>query len=307
MKALVFNMLTIAATFAAMTACTSESDPVDEINPKDAKVEIKATAGIGVINVETKAAIEQGKALADVQFVRSDGDSPVWSDINNISGTGDIAAGTPGAITFTPAQYYPKNGKTSLIGYYPEGTITAGVVSFQIDGTKDILCSEVVEANRADIDTKPKVSFTFKHKLTQLQFKVKAKDAEAINIWGTITSITLKDQKTTAKLDLSTQELKFDAGKTPITAASGLSQVLTADQEGIAIGNAIMVEPEQAKYTVTVITSKNSAGVDIDLAGVTGTASTAYTVLLTFKGKDIDATGSIEAWTPDTNGTGETD
>ena len=53
MKALVFNMLTIAATFAAMTACTSESDPVDEINPKDAKVEIKLNAG--VVDVQTKA------------------------------------------------------------------------------------------------------------------------------------------------------------------------------------------------------------------------------------------------------------
>lgn len=53
MKTLVLSMISIAATVAAMTACTSESDPINDItNPKDAKVEIKLNAG--VVNVETK-------------------------------------------------------------------------------------------------------------------------------------------------------------------------------------------------------------------------------------------------------------
>lgn len=308
MKTLVLSMISIAATIAAMTACTSESDPINDItNPKDAKVEIKATAGIGSIDVETKATIDQGSALPGVQFVRSDGETAVWSDVNNINGTGDIAAGTPGSITFNPAQYYPKKGKTSLIGYYPSGTITSGVVSFTINGTQDILCSNIVEADRANIETKPTVSFELKHKLTQLKFKVKAKDTEAIDIWGTITSINLINQKTTAKLTLSSQNLAFETGSTPIAVASGLTQTLTADEAGLDIGDPIMVEPEQTKYTVNVITSKNPEGVDIELTNVAGTVSTAYTVLLTFKGKNIDATGSIGAWTPDSNGTGETD
>ena len=56
MKTLVLSMISIAATVAAMTACTSESDPINDItNPKDAKVEIKLNAG--VLGVETKAAI----------------------------------------------------------------------------------------------------------------------------------------------------------------------------------------------------------------------------------------------------------
>lgn len=54
MKTLVFNMLTIAATFAAMTACTSESDPVDEVQTKG-KTPIEFSSSI--LGVQTKAIV----------------------------------------------------------------------------------------------------------------------------------------------------------------------------------------------------------------------------------------------------------
>lgn len=302
MKTLVLSMISIAATVAAMTACTSESDPIDEINPQDAKVEIKATAGIGSIEAQTKAAINQGDALTGVTFARIDGETPEWDNLNAASITGNIAEST-GAISFTPAQYYPQTGKTSLIGYYPTGTPTSGIVSYTgLNGTQDIMCSNIVEAARADVKT---VNFALAHKLTQLKFKVKANDAEAISNWGTITSIELINQKTSAKLTLKTGNLAFEGeAKNPISIISGATQALKTTSEGEDIGSSILVEPGQT-YTVNVITSTKTEVTPITLKDVAGTASTAYTVLLTFKGKNIDSTGSIGEWTPNTSGTGE--
>ena len=54
MKTLVLSMISIAATIAAMTACTSESDPVDEV---EAQVPINLNAGV----LQTKAVIDAGE------------------------------------------------------------------------------------------------------------------------------------------------------------------------------------------------------------------------------------------------------
>ena len=51
MKTLVLSMISIAATIAAMTACTSESDPINEI---DAEVNVPINFGQS-INLFTKA------------------------------------------------------------------------------------------------------------------------------------------------------------------------------------------------------------------------------------------------------------
>ena len=45
MKTLVLSMISIAATVAAMTACTSEGDPIDNID-NGQPVEIKLNAGV---------------------------------------------------------------------------------------------------------------------------------------------------------------------------------------------------------------------------------------------------------------------
>lgn len=297
-------MISIAATVAAMTACTGESDPIDELNPKDAKVEIKATAGIGAIDVDTKAAVEPKAALPDVAFVRIDGATLDWTTSNAITCTGDIAA-TTGEITFSTPQYYPQVDAANFICYYPNEALAAGVVSFTgLDGTKDIMCSEAVSTKRADNSSS--ISFDLAHKLTQLKFKVKATDQQAIDNWGTITSIELTNQKTSAKLTLSTGTLAFDGtADTPITILSGGSQALTTAADGVEIGDAILAEAGLSEYSIKVITSKNTEGTTIKLKDVAGVASTAYTITLTFKGKSIVSNGSIGEWIPDTNGSGE--
>lgn len=302
MKTLVLSMISIAATIAAMTACTSESDPINEItNPKDAKVEIKATAGIGSIDVETKAAINPNASLTDVAFVRIDQETPTWTTLNEIECTGDIAENT-GVISFKKPQYYPQIGAANFISYYPNGKPNLGVISYtDLDGTKDIMCSDVVVANRTDIKT---ANFALKHKLTQFKFKVRAEKDEAISNWGTITSLTLINQKNNAELSLNTRELTFTGeGTNSITIISDATTALKTTTDGDEIGSAILVEAGQSSYKVQVVTSNQTVPAEITLT-VDGTESTAYTILLTFKGKNIESEGSIGAWT-ESSGSGE--
>lgn len=303
MKTLVFNMLTIAATFAAMTACTSESDPVDEVNPKDAKVEIKATAGIGSIEVQSKAAIAAGDALSNVAFVRIDQATPDWKTLNAITCTGDIAQ-TTGNITFSEAQFYPQTGPANFISYFPNEAPTLGVVSYtNLDGSKDIMCSDVVIANRAEAKT---TEFKLEHKLAQFKFKVKAESAEASTNWGTITSLKLINQKNNAELTLSDRKLKFTGEETnSITIIENGTVTLKTTENGDEIGKAILVEAEKSSYEVEVTTSLQTTPAKITLS-VVGKASTTYTILLTFKGKNIGSEGSIDAWA-EGSGSGEID
>lgn len=304
MKTLVLSMISIAATLAAMTACTSESDPIDEVvNPKDAKVEIKATAGIGSIDIQSKAAVNKGEGLTGVQFIRVEGETPDWT-ASSVSCTGNIAEGDLGTITFTPSQYYPQSDNVNFIGYYPQGNeISSGIVKYTgLDGTQDIMCTNPVSANRSNITTSPTISFALEHKLTQLIFKVVATDDEAIANWGKITSITLTGQKPDANLTISSGAVSFSGTPAPITISS-VETKLTKNSGGEEIGSPIMVEANQSEYRVSVVTEKGSS--TIELQNVSGVASTAYTILLTFKGKNIESNGSIGAWTPNDQGSGE--
>lgn len=192
MKTVVLSMISIAATIAAMTACTSESDPVDEINPKDAKVEIKL--GAGVTGVETKAITTDEGLLsfsnATVPLFRLDGTlDPDWSSAEASAN----ATINDNAVTLDNSQlYYPENDNAYFIGYYSELTPTTvkNVISFSgVDGTKDIICTDQTDAgSRATPATAPEL--IFKHMLSKVEIKVAGTPASAI-AFGKITKVEL--------------------------------------------------------------------------------------------------------------------
>lgn len=301
MKTLVLSMISIAATVAAMTACTSESDPVDEVvNPKDAKVEIKATAGIGSINVETKAAINPKEELSGVQFVRIDGETPSWTAAT-VTCTGTIAA-TTGTIVFSNPQYYPQTGNANFISYYPAGTLETGIVSYTgLDGTTDIMCTNVVTANRTQIAGTPTVDFALNHLLTQLNIQVKAKDDEAIANWGKITKIELLGQLPEAKLTLNPKALAFEGTATSFVVSS-TETTLTTDATPIGT---IMAQAEQSEYKIKVTTQNAESTITFNSDKIAGTASTAYTITLNFNGKNIESQGTIGEWNDGGNTSGD--
>lgn len=305
MKTLVLSMISIAATVAAMTACTSESDGIDDLT-KEAKVEINATAGIGEIITKTAGVVNQGEAMDDIGFVRVDKADPItdWSaeTLLDIPATMTEA----GVISFTPTQYFDsqKTVYTNMIGYHPKAsfTRTKNTIAYQITGQEDIMCTVPVKKNKEDAS----MTFSFDHLLTQFTFLIAAENAEAAKAWGNVTSIDLINQKTSATLTLDTKEIVFAAPATGIIPVGSTSTPFTTSDvtQTLQFGSSIMVEANQSEYKVNVKTVNNPGGVDIALSVKNAVVSTSYVVTLTFKGTTIVPTATIGKWLPET-GSGE--
>ncbi|WP_293714240.1 hypothetical protein [uncultured Parabacteroides sp.] len=305
MKTLVLSMISIAATVAAMTACTSESNEIDDIT-KNAKVEINATAGIGEIITKTAGVVNQGEAMDDIGFVRVD-KADVISDwatetLSDIPAT--MVAG--GAITFTPTQYFDsqKTVYTNMIGYHPKAsfTRTQNTIAYQITGQEDIMCTDPVRTNKEAVN----MSFGFEHLLTQFSFLIKAENAEVAKAWGNVESIDLINQKTNATLTLDTKDLVF---KTPATGTISVGSTATPFKandvtQTVPFGSPIMVEAGLSEYKVNVKTANNLTGVDITLSVTNAVVSTSYVITLTFQGTTIVPAATIGEWKQET-GTGE--
>ncbi|WFE85748.1 fimbrillin family protein [Parabacteroides chongii] len=314
MKALVFNMLTIAATFAAMTACTSESDPVDEVNPKDAKVEIKLNAGVG--SITTKAAIESdadGKPTSEVANVflykqESDAESVDWSTATELTPI-KVKIPTDGTIDFdSNIQYYPvNNNKVHFVGVYTGLSTdpkleTGNVMPITITGAEDILYASSVNVGTRLAPGTQKISF--KHKLTQIKFTLQKAAGVADNIQITtmkITKASKADIHNTCNMNLATGELTTWAGSitegiiinnTPSTA---LTETASTATEGV------MLEPDITSITVEVSSSAfPNNTLTATIPGVSSgkfSAGTAYTIALTVKAQSISGNASINDWT----------
>lgn len=321
MKALVFNMLTIAATFAAMTACTSESDPVDEVNPHSKeKVEIKLKTG--VIDVTTKAESENGpiSSTDNKQFAN---DTPIqlirWDhsgDLTNLTWTegsySQVSAKASGtAITFGEDQYYTTDGKsTSFIGFYPaiDGssvTLSSGTVQFTgLTGKLDILSAKLVDAGT---QTSPLTNpIQFDHMLSQVKIKLSG-TSEADELFGNIKKITLANVPDNINMTLGTKETTIAI---PDNSSKPDINVMTSTEtEGNLISSltkeyTILVPPSlgtsENDITIKIETTKHGAEnpltIPVSNIGDKGTESgTANNITLTFKDK-ITVTTGITDW-----------
>ena len=185
MKTLVLSMISIAATVAAMTACTSEGDPIDNID-NGQPVEIKASAGIGEIITKTAGVITDGKEVDDIEFIITEGeDAPAdWSTATLNMTDATIAADK--SLTFKTSQYYNSKAsiKSFLIGYHPKtagsGSRNNNIVSYTITGQQDIMCTEVNSGNKTDNKNK-NLDIKFDHQLAQYSFQILAGDAHDEN------------------------------------------------------------------------------------------------------------------------------
>lgn len=334
MKTLVLSMISIAATLAAMTACTSEGDPIDE-GTKDTPVEIKMSAGI--LNIETRSSgpineiSKLTEAVNDVMFVKVEAEKNVadndltWAT-SPTKHEATIAASS-GNITFTDIPYYSSDVEkySYLIGYHPstDGTLSGNEVSYTINGNMDIMLSTVVNGNKDSKGTT--LAPKFSHKLAQLIIKITGnsgtataeKDASAAAAaWGDIESIKVKDVATNVKLNLSTKSLTAsDATSTPleiIKKDASYPAISTTTEEA---GYCMILPQETAKaYILTVKTKNAEKDVTVTIPAGDGrgenitVAGESYVITLTFKANEIKAQATIEPWKTGTeNGSGSVD
>lgn len=302
MKTLVLSMISIAATVAAMTACTSEGDPIDNID-NGQPVEIKLNAGV----ITTKTPItsdEAGKLendLANVHFYRIDGETPVWTTDNSTSFTGTIKKNKD--IEFAEKQYYPANGdNTTVAGLFVGETITTppalttGVANVTITGAEDIICATPIDlGNRKNPSTTP---LGFKHLLTQFKFIVKI---DNVTIKDAISNIAIKVKEANTKASITLSDGSINTwttqgvinGPTSLTAATG----------GVASGasEGIMLEPGLPSIKLAITgTGLPTEGLETTIKG-SETSNTfeqgkAYEITLTFKAQEVSGTASVAQW-----------
>lgn len=298
MKTLVLSMISIAATVAAMTACTSEGDPVDEVT-KDAPVEIKLDAGINMVTPKSAGIQNSENHNFKANIIASNTSNTYASSIWPESNSGEITVNN-GIVSFTKKQTYPSNGNTIYMkAYAPEdGTFTNDVVSFEIDGNKDIMVSQEIFGSKEDNSGK---KLKFAHLLSQLNFTVQATNAEAQAAWGNITAIKIEAVKD-IELTLSTGDLAAKSGSTASEIATSSFSTITKlplANETASSGGYAMVLPQETAYKIIVYAQNGpTSGREITLSTPVKTEkSTAYNILLTFSATEVAVSAEVGAWT----------
>lgn len=323
MKTLVLSMISIAATVAAMTACTSESDEIDNI-AKDAKVEIQLNAGVTAV---TKAAIEStfSEDFNALFFRPDDGTKGVdtwksgtqlYAKVLGIDKT--IHFYTDAARGTEAKQYYNTDTekKSFLAGCAIGNAVTSddltdGSINITIDGTQDIMTTNGQEDKTKDTKFG---DFAFDHQLSQLIFQVGAKEnttlADVTKAYGDITGITVLNQPKDFKLTLAatptfeiasgdksdSQFILKDSNDSAIS-----DQALTATMQ--PFGGAMMIYPSSAtKLSLLIFTKNYTSGIPVDVtlnfqAGSTKLeASKKYTIGLSFAPSEISSKATVGAW-----------
>lgn len=306
-KLLVINLL--AAAF--LGGCSNMEEPVAEGTGE----EIRVSAGI---TEATRAVIGGGYAEdLEISFARMDNPkaSSPWNeaaiDAVRTGGTGNTA------ITFDPEQnYLTENKSSALIGYYPRkaldnGTVNPVTVSYTITGDDDLMATEI----QTGALNAPFESFTFRHLLTQMQFRCTG-SAGAILKWTKITSVTVKGIATglTLSLDKTSGAILRASGSTDRTlAVKGCpSAVSAADAENPPTGY-LMLFPvadmgtEKSAIDLEVKATYNGEEKTLAVAvsnieeGVKAGQSHLVTLTFTEDGR-IEAAAGIAAWQPGNSG-----
>ncbi len=310
----------VALCAAALAGCSKE--PAEPVGPAVGTVPIELSAGTQA-GVETKASVE-GSKFPEM--------TPAFY-LTATQGTGETAptdwaqnayfqdkpvnSASDGTLSWPEGgtQYYPVGGKKLFFyAYAPQpSSVTPGTqtdaprVDYTIDGGQDIMWAANTEGLKPAGGVAAPVRLTFAHKLMQVRFRVVKDEAFQLGEGETfaVTSVKIKDVRTSATLDLGTGALTF-----PEAAPKG---TLTAydEQTGIALGDdaaevpgSVLFEP-QTSFTCEVAAGGNTyPDVRVTLSGEgAGQAGVNHLVTLTFKQGEIKATATIAPWADGGEGT----
>ena len=187
------QLLLLVAVFL-LTACSEEPTTpeinISEIRPYGGIISMQTgTRGDGMINSTLNKNL-------NVQLVRLDAAPAYPADYSNCTTLDATISSYDNTLAFIPAQYYKEDGaSTRLTGWYPAtGSFdaAAGKVTFEsIDGSTDIMTAAVKEGSKAT----PIQHIAFKHILTQVSIQTYATSAAAVQAWGGIESIVIKNKK----------------------------------------------------------------------------------------------------------------
>lgn len=321
----------------ALAGCTSSDLTGDQREPVIVgDQEIVLSSGVGEQPVaDSRAVINNALPTAglDVAIIRLDetGDPKAFPAWNTVTTANDVLSAhvdaTSKQVAFndgaTPPvakpQYYLANGnQTRLQGFHPkDGTVAAGVITWTIDGSNDIMVSNYADGDKTAKFGSSKM-LTFEHLLTQIIVKAYGTSEGALDNWGNIKKISIKNQNLTCKYTLAdgaTVGTAAFSGKTgtshlPIimkkTDDTSLSPDYAADGSGLAfdynndktkatVCGYAMFEPAAAN-TVTLIIETAEGGTIEKPITQKLEKGYAYNVILKFTTTDIVPEVAISAW-----------
>lgn len=258
-----YLFVSLSAALSLLSASCSK-DPAAEPAPGERVQIVPAVWVAPGVEAETKSPADGSTSLT-LQFLRAD--ESAAGTYGAYAATALPAARTAGsgaqALTFTPVQYYATTGlKTKLVGWYPAGTLGGGVMTWNFNGTQDIMTAPKQEGSA--LSAMP--AFTFSHRLSQLQFFPYYDKADAAAVWGKVTAVKVTEQRATCAFTPASAEdtgaVAFSGGATTTFTVAGASSA-TAPGVGkgaaVRFGDAMMIEPQTAStyvLTVTVTTEK---------------------------------------------------
>ena len=325
------DLLLAGFFLALLCGCSKSKSPVaPDPSPGDRPVQIALSGGVarsvasdGVFSSASlppagKAVIGSDYAgTLQVAFARldqqQDGSWPAYSAATAPLNATLAAGSGERAITFSTAQYYLSrntNNDTRLVGWYPQGSWSAGRVSFSIDGKTDIMLTQELTGNKTDgsrFGQSGKV-FEFKHQLTRLNITAYVDGDAAAAAWGQIETggIVLKKQTQACAVALPatvsfgsgsadlTLLAKTAADDTPITYPLSLP----AGAENAAECGYAMIRPVDAGSSVTLAVTTSAGGTyEVPVTLAEGfKEGYAYDVTLKFTATRIEPTATIGAW-----------
>ncbi len=298
---------------ASLAACTKTETEAPDIAPvPDYSAPIALSAGID-ITADSKAPVTGTVFPANTTNVfrltayAGSGAPTNWTTA--YFADQQVNSGASSAISLATAQYYPANGdKLYFYAYAPAATsVTAGtssaapIANYTIDGSKDIMAAQVTSGiAKAATGTQTQPALAFTHKLKQVSFKVIADASFETGV--KVTSIQIKEAKTSAKLAVNTGNLTFDATTGTLTAYSNATGTTIGTTLSGVIGSPVMFEPG-TKFKVGVVAGGVTyTDVEVTLSGTNaGNAGVSHVVTLTFKRNQIVPTAGITDWTKGTD------
>lgn len=320
MKALVFNMLTIAATFAAMTACTSESDPVDEVTNQPTPV----LFGSSISEITSKAVAENATAFGAGEDIGV----TMYTVKTQAEPTG-TALGSPNKsnITFTSdasGKFTEKGGSTMFwergayhyfYAYYPvttasnenyKYTAATGSTSEQItvkvqaDGTTtDLLMAQNTTGTEFN-GIASETNLSFSHMMSKIKFVFK-KDASYTKA-GVLTEINVKVNNESITFNLVNPGSGTASSTTGVTLAkTGLTYTIGENATGSDILDwAPIVVPGSSVSNLTLKIDEETLSATT-INNLTLKAGFVTKIIITLKSSGTEFTSDINAWQDDNN------
>lgn len=307
------TMRWIPVTLAVLfTACQAQHIPEgDPIAVCAGVADTQVTAkGINAIPFEGSAPTGSNPLHAALWFGTSSGNYAVGSD-NGYPPCRTTGYFIDSRLTYPAAiLHYPEaEASVYCVGLYPSTDWNPGdgtAATHAIDGQTDLMYAPQLTASSASRFSTAS-PLTFRHLLTWIRVSVVANEADAINSWGNITSITISS-KSSVTVTLGNADPLPSNGITyatdndyPLFSSSGMS-LLTTYQD---LSESILCAPATS-YTFTVTTSNVAAKeITVDLTDMEGDAIASaddamgkqFVVLLRFnKFKMIDASATLTEW-----------